>query len=247
MSLTLYNALSDNLRHVFGGPVRKVPFSLGLTCPNRDGTKGTGGCVFCSHDELLPHWRVRGEGVRRQVTRGITATGGHCGTRYIAYLQDHTGTWCEPSVLADACREALAVDGVVGLSIGTRPDCITGAMWRVLEDLAATTHLWLELGLQTSDDRTLERLNRNHTAQVFADAAQEAARRGVAVVAHVMLGLPGEGAVEAEATAAFLAGTGVAGVKLHNTLVIRGTRLTGAALSNGRRQKETTPRRPFKI
>lgn len=220
-----YNAFSDHLHAVFGAPARKVTFSAGLTCPNRDGTLDTGGCSYCSGLELVPGCRVHGEGVGAQIRRGIAAARRPAGTRFIAYLQDHTGTHCAPERLRLMLDEALSVEGVAGLSVGTRPDCLGPAIMDVLESFARRTAFWLEIGLQSASDRTLAAIGRNHTAADFAAAVTDARSRGIEAVAHVILGLPGEGTRETDATADFLSVCGVPGVKIHNLLVLRGTRL----------------------
>ncbi|MBI5525469.1 MAG: TIGR01212 family radical SAM protein [Deltaproteobacteria bacterium] len=223
--LRRYNPLGDHLRKVFGGPVRKLPFSAGLTCPNRDGTRGTGGCFYCSGKDLVPSWFVPGEDVPTQLRRGMEALGRGGARMFIAYLQDHTGTHCAPERLEQVLAEALSAPGVVGLSVGTRPDCLGSPVLDVLESFARRTRLWLEIGLQSSSDSTLLSVGRNHTAAEFADAVRAARARGIETVAHVILGLPGEGRAETDATAGFLATLGVPGVKIHNIMVLRGTRL----------------------
>jgi radical SAM protein (TIGR01212 family) len=220
-----YDALSDHLRKVFGGSVRKLPFSAGLSCPNRDGTRGRGGCSYCSGKEIVPSWFVPGEDVRTQLRRGIDALGRGGARRFIAYLQDHTGTHCAPEMLSRILAEALSVPGVVGLSVGTRPDCLGPRVLDILESFARRTSFWLEIGLQSSSDSTLDRIGRNHTAPEFARAVRDARARQIETVAHVILGLPGEGRAETDATADFVAGLDVSGVKIHNIMVLRGTRL----------------------
>jgi radical SAM protein (TIGR01212 family) len=230
------NSLSNHLRETFGGPVRKVTFKAGLTCPNRDGTRGRGGCIFCSGVELVPAHFVPGEGTADQIRRGIAAAArgkAGSGLRFIAYLQDHTGTHCSPQFLRGLLSEAAGVENVVGLSVGTRPDCLGEPILDVLGEIALSIPLWLEIGLQTASDTTLHDINRNHTSGEFARAAAAANERGISVVAHVVLGLPGEGFDEAAATADLLAQSGVSGLKLHNLLVLRDTALAGD-LESGR-------------
>jgi len=220
--------LSAHLKEKYGGSVRKVTFRVGLDCPNRDGTKGSGGCIFCSGEELVPKDYRKGQSVKEQICSGIRSAersgkSRHAG--FIAYFQDRTATHCDPELLRDVIEEASGVEGIVGISVGTRPDCLGAGIMDVLEETASRIPLWLEIGLQSSSDRTLALINRNHTAEDFRTAVKEAKARGISTVAHVVLGLPGEGMEDYLETARFIADTEVDGVKIHNLIVLKGTKL----------------------
>jgi radical SAM protein (TIGR01212 family) len=149
----------------------------------------------------------------------------YAASRFIAYFQSFSNTYAPVEVLRDLYREALSFPGVVGLSIGTRPDCLSPEILDLLADMARDRLLWLELGLQSAHDHTLRLINRGHDAACFARAVRAAAERGLEVVAHVILGLPGEGPAEMAATARYLGSLPVQGVKLHLLYVVRGSAL----------------------
>ncbi len=215
-----YRALGPYLRQRFGGPVFKVPVDAGFSCPNRDGTTGTGGCIYCNNSSFSPG-RARLP-VRRQIAEGIAA-GRRKAERYIAYFQSFSNTHGLPDQLRALYEEALACPGVVGLAIGTRPDCLPGPVLDCLADLSRRHPLWLELGLQTASDRTLSAINRGHSAAEFEEAVTRCRAAGIEVVAHLILGLPGEGPREMMASARFLTRLKVQGVKLHLLHVVRDT------------------------
>jgi len=227
----LYNPLSRYLKERYGFTVFKVSVDAGFTCPNRDGTLGTGGCIYCEPASLVPldnGARRADGGIEAQLEAGIEAVSRrHRASGFIAYFQHKTGTYAPLDYLSDVYTRALVYPGVVGLAVSTRPDCVGDGVLDLLVRLRAETGcgVWLELGLQSAVDATLERINRQHTAADFADAAARARERGIDVCAHVMLGLPGEGLDEALCTTRFLVDAGVWGVKFHQLQVLRGTRL----------------------
>jgi radical SAM protein (TIGR01212 family) len=228
------NLLGPWLKTRFGGPVVKIGLETGLSCPNRDGTLGRAGCAWCP-----PAGSGRGraglsvsdqlaEGLARLRDRAERAgkRPGKLPPLALAYFQAHTSTHGPPERLRAQFQEALTFPEVAGVIVSTRPDCLDGPRWEVLAELAAARPFWLELGLQSAHDLTLKSLGRGHDAACFARAVAEASRRGIAVVAHVILGLPGETPEHTEATADFLAGVGeVWGVKMHNLMVLDGAPL----------------------
>ncbi|MEK7880351.1 MAG: TIGR01212 family radical SAM protein [Deltaproteobacteria bacterium] len=227
MSDKLYNNLSDYFKERFGQKVWKVPIYAGLTCPNRDGTKGTGGCVYCKPSTLVWGSYKEGMGVTEQIDSGIKAASKKVkAEKFIAHFQANTNTYARLDYLEGLYREAVRHPLVAGLSVSTRPDC---AGDEVLDLLAAikkeTGFLWLELGLQSSKDSTLELVKRGHTAADFADAVERALRRGIDVVAHIIFGLPGEELSDMIATAEFISSLPVWGVKFHQLDVVRNTPL----------------------
>ncbi len=221
-----YRDLTNYLRERFGVRVQKITLDAGLTCPNRDGRRGTGGCLYCNARGSGTGAWGRGLGIAHQLREGMARLGKRYGAqRFIAYFQSFSNTYAPLPTLKALYEEALAFPEVVGLSIGTRPDCLSPAILDLLADIARKRLLWLELGLQSAHDRTLRLINRGHDVACFSQAVHEAAARGLEVVAHVILGLPGEGPAEMAATARYLGGLPVQGVKIHLLYVVQGSAL----------------------
>lgn len=219
-----YRKFNRYLRETVGTKVYRVGLGSGVTCPNRDGRLGTGGCTFCNPASSEPLGYVPGTPVRRQLLEGIEyVRRRHGAERFIASFAEHTSTYAEAADLAAVCREALSVPDVVGLTLSTRPDCLSDEILDLLRSLAEETLLWIELGLQSAHDRSLRRINRCHTVQASRVAIARLRARAIPVCAHVILGLPGETAADMLATARFLAETGVDGVKIHNLHVVEDT------------------------
>lgn len=218
----LYRSLSSYLREVFGQAIRKVPIDPGFGCPNRDGSAGTGGCSFCNMESFVPP-RVRtGLSPAKQISDFMSKT---AAGPFIVYFQAGTGTYTSPEILNEVVESVVNIPGAAGLFIGTRPDCVNSPVLDVISPYRGRKLLWLELGLQSSSNATLRRLNRGHDAQAFVLARSLARERDIPVCAHVILGLPGEGREEMMTTASFLADQGVEGVKIHHLQIIRGTGL----------------------
>jgi len=225
-----YYALHRYLRDRFGCRVQKITVDAGLRCPNRDGRIATGGCIYCN---------ARGSGTGARSGTGAHAAGKsiteqllqgkrrlarrYNAKKFIAYFQSFSNTYAPVETLRSLYSEALAVDDVVGLSLGTRPDCIDDAVSDLLAEFNERSLVWLEIGLQSAHNRTLARINRGHDFACFQRAVETAHRHNLQVCAHIILGLPGENAADMQATADALARVGVDGVKLHLLYVIRGT------------------------
>lgn len=215
------STLNRHLQARFGQRVHKLSLSAGFTCPNRDGTLGRKGCSFCNvrsfHRESA---ESIAEQVRQQKTRMDRAT------RYLAYFQAYTNTYAEVEELERLYRSALQQAEVVGLCVGTRPDCVPDAVLRLLAGLRDEGYeVWLELGLQSAHDATLERVRRGHGWAAYADAVARAQAHGVPVCTHLILGLPGEGQEAARQTLERVLEAGVQGLKLHPLMVVRGSAL----------------------
>jgi radical SAM protein (TIGR01212 family) len=221
-----YRALSAHLRERFGGKVRSVTIDAGFTCPNVDGTVTTGGCVYCDNRSFSPNRRLPRATVRVQLDRGIAILAKRFGAdRFIAYFQAGTNTHAAVEKLRRLYDEALGDPRIVGLAIGTRPDSVPDAVLDLLEGYARRLPVWLELGLQTIHDRSLDWMNRGHRVDAFDDAVRRCQGRGLELCAHVILGLPGEGRGDMLATADALAALPVGAVKIHNLYVVKGTPL----------------------
>jgi uncharacterized protein len=221
-----YRDLNSYLKGRFGQRVQKITLDAGLTCPNRDGRLSIGGCLYCNARGSGTGAWGRGQSIPAQMEAGIARLSRRYGAaRFIAYFQSFSNTYAPVTTLRELYEAALAPPQVVGLAIGTRPDCLGDEVLDLLAGYARDRLMWLELGLQSAHDATLARINRGHDAACFSEAAARAASRGIAVVAHVILGLPGEGPREMAATAEFLARLPVQGVKIHLLYVVKGSGL----------------------
>ncbi len=221
-----YRDLNSHLRERFGARVQKVTLDAGLTCPNRDGRLGVGGCLYCNERGSGTGALARGLSLTKQLEEGMARLAKLYGaSRFIAYFQSFSNTYAPVATLRSLYQEALAFPEVVGLSIGTRPDCLTPEILDLLAEIAEERLLWLELGLQSAQDHTLKTINRGHDAACFTQAVGAAAGRGLEVVAHVILGLPGERPEDMAATARYLGALPVQGVKIHLLYVVRGSAL----------------------
>lgn len=209
-----------------GVRIRKVSLHGGFTCPNLDGTKGRGGCTFCDNRSFSPVAGARAQPIESQLRDGMEYhRRRHAATKFIAYFQPFSGTYAPVARLEDLYRRALAHPDVVGISIGTRPDCIDAETVDLLARLGRETFLTLELGLQSAHDESLRRVNRAHGFREFAEAMDLVSDRGFDVCVHLILGLPGEGPWHYRATAEALAPWRFQSVKLHPLHVVKGTLL----------------------
>jgi len=221
-----YNAFSDELKRVFGCRVHRISVDAGFSCPNRDGTAGTSGCVYCGGKGSGAHGILPGASVSDQIEAGKEVmVRKYKAKRFLAYFQAYSNTYAPPQTLRRLYDEALAVDGVVGLIVGTRPDCLPPETVDLLAGYARKTYFWLELGLQSPLDRTLELLRRGHNFSAFRTAVQACGEKGIRVCAHIILGLPGETRDEMLDTARVLNGMGIDGVKIHLLHVMKDTPL----------------------
>lgn len=221
-----YRDLNSYLRDRFGCRVQKITLDAGLTCPNRDGTKGTGGCIYCNGRGSGTGAHGRGLTIREQIEAGRAAVARRYGAkRFIAYFQSFSNTYAPVARLRALYEEAAAAPGVVGLFIGTRPDCVSEAVLDLLAEFAQRLLVWVEYGLQSANEATLAAIGRGHGPDAFLAATAATRARGIPVCAHIILGLPGETRADARRTARFLAAAGVEGVKIHSLYVVRGTAL----------------------
>jgi radical SAM protein (TIGR01212 family) len=221
-----YNDLNTYLRDIFGCRVQKITIDAGLTCPNRDGTLSHGGCIYCNIRGSGTGAHAKGLSVTRQLINGKNSLSKrYKAKKFIAYFQSFSNTYAPLQDLQRLYEEALKVDDIVGLSIGTRPDCVDEAVLDLLQDYAKHHLIWIEYGLQSARDATLAFINRGHDVQCFKDAVEKTRNRGIKICAHVILGLPHETRQDMLYTAATIAKLGIDGVKLHLLYVVKGTRL----------------------
>lgn len=221
-----YNSLNYFLRNKFGEKVFKISLDGGFSCPNRDGKVGFGGCTFCSSrgsgdfagNRILP--------ISNQFddVKKIMANKWKNG-KYIAYFQAYTNTYAPVEELKRKYEEAIEKDGVVGLAIATRPDCLGEDVLDLLEEMSKKIYLWIELGLQTSNDNTAKKINRGYTLDVFDEAIKKLKARNIDIVVHAILGLPGETKEDMFNTVEHIAHSGAIGIKIHLLHLMKNTAL----------------------
>jgi len=221
-----YHSLNFFYRKTFGERVWKISVDAGRTCPNRDGKLATAGCVFCDPESFSPSRRMKLPSIAGQIEAGINRLNRQNRARkFIAYFQPSTNTYGPIEQLRESFLEAVSHPGVVGLAIGTRPDCVNDDVLDMLAELAQRTWLIVEYGLQTIHDRTLDLIKRGHRFDAFLDAYQRSRRHGLNVGVHVILGLPGETRDDMLKTARTLAKLDIHSVKPHNLYAVRNTEL----------------------
>ena len=221
-----YNDYGTWLRQRFPYKVQKISVDAGFTCPNRDGRLGTGGCIYCNNDSFNPSYCQREKSVKQQLVEGKEFfRRKYPEMRYMAYFQAFTNTYSTLDHLKSLYEEALDVEDVVGLVIGTRPDCIDDTLLDYLTQLARQTMVTLEYGIETANDDTLRLIRRGHDFQCVRDAVERTKGRGIVIGGHVILGLPGEDAEESVRQATIMSELGLDVLKIHQMQIIRGTRL----------------------
>ncbi len=221
-----YRLFSDHLKQHFGVRVHKISVDGGFSCPNRGGTRELAGCLFCDPGGSGAVGIERRLAVRQQIEHGKEImTRKYKAKKFLAYFQPFSNTWAEPEILRALYDEALAVPDVVGLSVGTRPDCLPPPVLDLVAEYHQRTYFWLELGLQSVHDRTLDFLRRGHDYAAFLQAFHGVRPRGVRVCVHVIIGLPGESREEILVTADEMARLRVDGIKIHLLHVLKGTPL----------------------
>ena len=221
-----FRSLNAYMTAQFGERVQKITLDAGLTCPNRDGRVGWGGCIYCNSRGSGTGAHARGYSLTRQLEEGISRVGKRYRARkFMAYFQSFSNTYAPLEELRLLYEEVLAHPQVVGLSIGTRPDCLSPDLIKLLSSYSRTHFIWLELGLQSAHDRTLRLINRGHDAACFAQATNMVSASGIHLLAHVILGLPQESSEDMRDTARFLSSLPIDGVKIHLLYVIQDTPL----------------------
>jgi len=221
-----YYDLNSYLRRLFGVRVQKITLDAGLTCPNRDGTIAKGGCIYCNQRGSGTGAFAEGLSIEEQLERGRQILAKRYKAKaFIAYFQSFCNTYAPLSHLKHLYETALSQPDVVGISVGTRPDCVDTPVLDLLQSLAQRHLVWVEYGLQSAHDPTLRRINRGHDSACFARAVRLTSGRNIHICAHVILGLPGEDRSHILKTARFLAGLPIDGIKIHLLYVVRGTPL----------------------
>ncbi len=225
----LVNMFGGDLQRRYGEKVHKLTLHGGFSCPNRDGTLGRGGCTFCnvaSFADEAQQYRSISDQLAYQASRVNRAR------RYLAYFQAYTSTFAEVEVLRAMYQEAIGQADIVGLCVGTRPDCVPDSVLGLLSDYREQGYeVWLELGLQSAQDKTLHRINRGHTFACYQEATRRARARGIKVCTHLIVGLPGEQRQHCLETLQKVVDTGVDGIKLHPLHIVTGSIMAKAWLA----------------
>jgi radical SAM protein (TIGR01212 family) len=228
-----YNEYGLWLKEQLGMKSQKISLNAGFTCPNRDGRVGTGGCTYCNNQTFNPDYCVTDKSITQQLEEGKSFfSRKYPEMKYLAYFQAYTNTYDSIKNLRLKYEEALRVPGVVGIVIGTRPDCVSDALLDYLSELNRRTFLLVEYGVESIYDTTLQRINRGHTHAQTVDAITRTAERGIRVGAHIILGLPGESVDAMLREASVLSSLPLTTLKLHQLQLVKGTRMAEEYFSN---------------
>lgn len=229
-----FNAYSNYFRNIYGARVQKVSIDAGFTCPNRDGTKGTGGCSYCNNDAFSPSYCIPEKSVTKQIDEGIEFHRKRYrgAGSYLAYFQSYSNTYATLDKLRDLYSEALDHPQVVGLIIGTRPDCIDTEKLNYLSELSRKYYIAVEYGIESCYDKTLARINRGHTFREAFEAVRVTSEIGIKTGAHFIFGLPGETLDDMVAEADIISGMPLNSVKFHQLQIIKGTAIEKEFIEN---------------
>lgn len=222
-----YNSLKYFLKNKFGQKVYKISIDAGFTCPNRDGTISSAGCIFCSERGSGDFTGDKRLSIQEQLLSSnkgiIDLSTKHNINKYIAYFQAYTNTYDQPEILRQKYTEAISNPSVVGIAVATRPDCLSNDVLKVLDEINKITYLWVELGLQTCHDDTAKIINRGYDLKVFDEALINLHSLDIDIVSHVIFGLPGEDRLKMLETIKYLASTKITGIKIHSLHVLQNT------------------------
>ncbi len=218
----IYNNLSGYLRKKYGKRLSKICIDGGFSCPNRDGKCSTGGCIFCGERGAGEHIDPT-LSIKEQVSTAISRA--RADDEFIAYFQNFTNTYADTKTLKERYGAALIDERIKILSIGTRPDCIDDENAALIASYMAEREVWVELGLQTANDKTAELINRGYAKDVFERAVEILSRYGIKIVVHLIIGLPGEGHSDVMKSVKYLSRFPIFGLKIHSLYVMEGTRL----------------------
>lgn len=221
-----YNELGDFFKLHFPYKVQKISINAGFTCPNRDGSKGVGGCTYCNNQTFSPDYCHTEESISQQLGRGVDFFGRkYPEMKYLAYFQAYTNTYGEIDLLKQKYEEALQHPEVVGLIIGTRPDCMPDTLLDYLEKLSKECFVMVEYGVESTSDETLAYINRGHSWDCSIETIKRTASRGIITGAHMILGLPGESYHQILNHARELSKLPIQTLKLHQLQLIRNTKM----------------------
>ena len=228
-----YNDYGTWIRRQFPYRVQKISIDAGFTCPNRDGRISTGGCIYCDNRTFNPSYCQRRHSVTQQLEEGKRFFAHkYPDMKYLAYFQAFTNTYAPLSQLKALYEEALQVDDIVGIVIGTRPDCVSDELLDYLAELNQRTFVLVEYGIESANNDTLLRINRGHSFEQSQEAIQRTHQHGLLTGAHIILGLPGEDAAESLRQASIISSLPIDILKIHQMQIIRGTRLAEEFAAN---------------
>ena len=229
-----FNNYSEYIRKLFGGRVQKLTIDAGFSCPNRDGTKGTGGCTFCLNKAFNPSYCHPDKPVSQQIEEGIAFHEKRYrrATKYLAYFQAFTNTHAPVEILEKLYRQALETRGIIGLVVGTRPDCVDDNKLALLQELSLKYYIMVEYGIESVHNKTLQRVNRCHTFEETADAVYRTANRGLPAGGHMIFGLPGESREDMLQSAGILSKLPLTSIKFHQLQLFDGTAMADAYRMN---------------
>ncbi|WP_353096183.1 TIGR01212 family radical SAM protein [Tissierella praeacuta] len=228
-----YNTLNEELRKQFGGKVMKLSLDGGFTCPNRDGTVGARGCIFCSEEGSGEFAGTRLFSLKEQAEEQKKLLSKKWSTdKYIMYFQNFTNTYDSIDNLKALYYESISIQGAVGLAIATRPDCLGEEVLELLSELNEKTYLWIELGLQTIYEKSAKFIRRGYSLSIYDEAIRKLKSRNIRVVTHIIFGLPNESREEMIDTAKYIANTNTWGVKIHSLYIQRNTDLFDYYIKN---------------
>ena len=223
-----FYSLDYYLKQVFGEKVYKVSLNGGMTCPNRDGSLGTDGCIFCSSGGSGEFAATKTGTIYEQIQQGIDIIrkhGKHTGNKFIAYFQAYSNTYAPASYLEDLYIQALSHPDIVAMSVGTRPDCFNQDIFALIEKCNRIKPVWIELGLQTIHEKTAKLIKRGYTLDVFNNTVKELRKRNIDVITHVIIGLPGETGEDIIETVHYLNKMDIQGIKLQLLHILKNTPL----------------------
>lgn len=228
-----YNDFPTYFRNKFQGRVQKISLDAGFSCPNRDGSISTGGCTYCNNNTFQPEYCRSTRSISEQINRGIEFFAHKYETmRFLAYFQSYTNTYAPLSVLKERYEESLINPKVIGLVIATRPDCLNDELLDYLQDLSKQYYVMIELGVESHNDETLNRINRGHRFKDSQNAIESIYQRGMHSCAHLIVGLPGESRKDFLDQAKAISQTNVENIKLHQLQVHKGTTLAAQYAEN---------------
>lgn len=229
-----FNSYSDFIKSHFGERVQKISIHAGLNCPNRDGTKGVGGCIYCRNDAFTPSYCKAEKDIELQINEGIDFHKKRYrrANKYLAYFQSYSNTYTSSNELALMFEQALKVDGVVGIAVGTRPDCIDQSIIEVLEYYSKKTFVKIELGIESVYDKTLEFINRGHSFEDVLTTINLLNKSKLRIGGHFIIGLPTESREEMLNSAKIISELGLFSIKLHQLQIFKDTKLESLYVSN---------------
>lgn len=228
------NAYSDYFRKHFGQRVQKITLDAGFTCPNRDGACGTGGCTFCNNKAFNPSYNHPENSISEQILQGMEFHKKRYrkATQYLAYFQAYSNTYADLDTLKSMYDEALRIPGIIGIVVGTRPDCVDEEKLDFFQELSQNYHVVVEYGIESVFNRTLARVNRGHDVETSIRAIEETARRGIQVGGHLIVGLPGESKEDFLQSAEMVSTWPLNNIKFHQLQLIKGTAMAQEYLDN---------------